>query len=162
MTGLDDSIVDADIDRAGQDGGSEQDHGVGFWIGAAVGWLIIGYGVLLILDDPEANWKETGRLVVVSIVAHDVVWLGVSVGVGWILARMLGRQVPFWIRWAAWTTFVLGAMAFPLIRRYGDRFGNSTILPRNYTTSFVVLVTIVWAGAAIYGFAERALTRRDT
>ncbi len=149
-------------DLAGHHGADQDEYGVWFWLGAAIGWAIVGYGILLILGDPEANWKETGRLVAISIIAHDVVWLGVSVGVGWLLARVLGRTVPFWIRWATWTTFVLGAMAFPLVRRYGDRFGNDTILPRNYTTSFVVLVAIVWVGAATYGLVGRFLTRRDT
>jgi hypothetical protein len=130
-------------------------YGRAFWIGAALGWLMIGYGVKILLADPEANWKETARLVAISIVAHDVVWLGVSVGAGWLVARALGRPAAFWIRWASWTTCVLIVMAFPLVRRYGDRFGNDTILPRDYTTSLIVLVVLVWIAAAAYGAIAR-------
>ena len=42
-------------------------------------------------------------------------------------------------------------MWLPVGRRYGDRLANDTILPRNYTNSILVLLAVIWIGAAVYG-----------
>lgn len=138
-------------------------YGVTFWVGAALGWTIIVYGAWLLVADDEAEWLNTVRLAAIGVIAHDVVWLSVSVGAGWLVTRIIGRGIPFWIRWAAWTTAVIVAMWLPVGRRYGDRLNNDTILPRNYTNSIVVLLVVIWAGAAIYGAisARSAAQRSD-
>lgn len=140
-----------------------REYGVLFWVGTLLGWAIIIYGASLLINDDEAEWFNTVRLVAIGIVAHDVVWLAVSVGAGWLLSRLVGREIPFWIRWAGWTTAVIVAMWLPVGRRYGDRLGNDTILPRNYTNSIVVLLVVVWVGAALYGFisSRRSVQRSD-
>jgi|TARA_R110002110_G_scaffold11667_3_gene55891 hypothetical protein len=92
---------------------SKHEYGVLFWVGTVIGWAIIIYGARLLLADDEAEWFNTVWLVAIGIIANDIVWLGVSVGGGWLLSRMIGREIPFWIR------------------RYGDRMDNATILPQN-------------------------------
>jgi hypothetical protein len=136
----------------------QKKYGVLFWFGTILGWAIIIYGGRLLLADDAAEWLNTVRLAAIGIVAHDVVWLAVSVGTGWLLSRVLGREIPFWIRWAGWTTAVIVAMWLPVGRRYGDRLNNDTILPRNYTNSIVILLAVIWVGAAVYGFGS---SRRD-
>lgn len=132
------------------------EYGVLFWIGAVIGWAIIAYGAWLLYGDDEANWYNTARLVVIGIIAHDVVWLIVSVGAGWLLSRLIGREIPHWIRWAGWTSAIVIAMWLPLARGYGDRLNNDTILPRNYTTSILILIPVIWIGAAVYGAISRS------
>lgn len=137
---------------------AENDSGAGgalFWVGAVVGWAVIAYGAKLLFDDPEASWYNTLRLLVIGLVAHDVVWLGLSVGVGWLGARLLGRSIPHWIRWGAWSSAIVIAMWFPLWRGYGDRIRNDTILPRSYGWSIVVLLGLIWIGAVGYELIRR-------
>lgn len=138
-------------------------YGFLFWVGTVLGWAIIIYGARLLLADDEAEWFNTVRLAAIGIIAHDVVWLAVSVGTGWLLSRIIGREVPFWIRWAGWTTAIIVVMWLPVGRRYGDRLNNDTILPRNYTNSIVILLAVIWVGAAVYGFvsSRRALQRSE-
>jgi hypothetical protein len=133
-------------------------YGVTFWIGTAVGWSIIIYGARLLFADDEAEWFNTVRLVAIGIIAHDVVWLTISVGGGWLLSRIVGREIPFWVRWATWTTAIIVAMWLPVGRRYGDRLGNDTILPRNYDHSILVLLAVIWFGAAAFGLAASRRT----
>ena len=78
--------MNAVVTRNAGEGEADQDeYGVRFWVGAAIGWAIIVYGAVLLYGDDEANWFNTARLVVIGIIAHDVVWLIVSVGAGWLL-----------------------------------------------------------------------------
>lgn len=141
--------------RTGELDPGERAYGATFWVGTAVGWAIILYGAKLLFDDPEASWYNTVRLAAIGLVAHDVVWLGLSVGVAWLAARALGRPVPFWVRWATWTTAIVVAMWFPLWRRYGDRLRNDTILPRDYATSIVILLIVIWVAAFAYELVRR-------
>jgi hypothetical protein len=146
-----------------QSGGEQNKYGVLFWVGTVLGWTIMIYGARLLVADDEAEWFNTVRLAAIGIIAHDVVWLAVSVGTGWLLSRIIRREIPFWIRWAGWTTAIVVAMWLPVGRRYGDRLNNDTILPRNYTNSIVILLAVIWVGAATYGFvsARRAVQRSD-
>lgn len=125
-----------------------REYGLLFWIGTAVGWAIIGYGLVLLVGDPEASWFNALRLTAIGLVAHDAVWLPLSIGGTWLVARAIGRDVPGWIRWAGWTSAIVIAMWFPLWRGYGDRIGNDTILPRDYRASIVILLGVIWVGAA--------------
>jgi len=151
---MSDDLIDSMSDPSVE--GDHNEYGALFWIGAAFGWAIIISGAWLLYGDEEANWFNTISLVTIGIVAHDIVWLIVSVGAGWLLARLIGREVPHWIRWAGWTTAIVLAMWLPLARGYGDRLGNDTILPRNYTTSILILLPVIWTGAAIYGAISRS------
>ena len=141
---------DQHSDQAGDPGSK---YGALFWVGTILGWLIIVYGARLLLADEEAEWFNVVRLVAIGVIAHDIVWLTLSVGTGWLVSRILGREIPFWVRWAGWTTAIIVAMWWPVGRRYGDRLNNDTILPRNYTNSIVILLAVIWLGAATYGFA---------
>ncbi len=134
------------------------EFGITFWIATAIGWAIIVYGMVLLFGDDEAEWFNTARLVAIGIVAHDVVWLVVSVGTGWLLARMVGRSLPHWVRWAGWTSAIVIAIWLPLARGYGDQLNNATILPRNYATSILILLPSIWVAAAIWGVLS---TRRQ-
>lgn len=134
------------------------EYGTRFWVGTVLGWAIIAVGLKLLVDDPEAAWFNTLRLTAIGIVAHDLVWLAVSVGGGWLLARAIGREIPYWIRWAGWTSAIVIAIWLPLWRGYGDRLRNDTILPRDYTASIVILLAVIWVGAA--GAAVLADRRR--
>lgn len=137
---------------------SEHEYGALFWTGTVLGWLIIAYGAKLLFDDPEASWFNTVRLVAIGIVAHDIVWLAISVGVGWLLSKALGTKVPYWIRWSGWTSAIVIAMWFPLWRGYGDRIRNDTILPRNYTASIFILLAVIWLAGGAYGYLRRDRT----
>lgn len=141
----------------------EPTFGIAFWVGTVIGWIAIGYGVWLLVDDPEAQWVHTLSLAAIGLIAHDVVWLGVSISVGWVLARLLRRRtVPHWLRWGTWTTAIVTAIWFPLWRGYGDRIGNETILVRDYTWSIVVLLIVIWSTAIFSAVfvAVRARRRR--
>lgn len=145
--------------RDGAAGGHE--YGVLFWVGAVLGWAVIAYGAVLLVGDDEAEWFNTVRLVAIGVIAHDVIWLAASVGSGWLLSRVVGRAIPFWIRWGGWTTAVIVAMWLPVGRRYGDRLNNDTILPRDYTHSIIALLVVIWVAAAAYGLIERRRSASD-
>lgn len=136
-------------------------YGTLFWAGTVLGWAIIAYGLKLLFDDPEASWFNTLRLTAIGLVAHDAIWLAVSVGGGWLLARALGRSIPHWVRWSAWTSAIVLALWFPLWRGYGDRIGNPTILPRNYSASIVILLGVIWLIGASSAVVAKRLRQRS-
>ena len=146
--------MSAEVERTTGESEQQHEYGVLFWVGTVIGWAIIIYGARLLLADDEAEWFNTVRLVAIGSIAHDVVWLAASVGGGWLLTRVIGRAIPFWIRWGGWTTAIIVAMWLPVGHRYGDRLNNATILPRNYTNSIVILLAIIWVSGASYGLVS--------
>jgi hypothetical protein len=153
--------MNAEVEKTTGEAEQQHEYGVLFWVGTVIGWAIIIYGARLLVADDEAEWFNTVRLVAIGIIAHDVVWLAVSVGGGWLLTRVIGREIPFWIRWGGWTTAIIVAMWLPVGRRYGDRLNNATILPRNYTNSIIILLAVIWVSAAAYGIIAAQHSKRS-
>lgn len=89
-------------------------YGALFWVGTILGRVIIGYGARLLLADDEAEWFNIVRLVTIGVIAHDIMWLTLSVGAGWLISKIIGRVIPFWVRWAGWTTAIIVAMWWPV------------------------------------------------
>ncbi len=126
-------------------------YGPGFWIGLVVGWSIIGWGILGIL---QSVWLKDRPLqlawwVLAGLVVHDALLAPlvtiVGVGLGWAFSRPR-------VRGPVATGLVLSGVvllfSYPLLRAFGRRETNASILPLDYPRNVAVLIVAIWIGVA--------------
>lgn len=118
-----------------------------FWVGTAAGWGIMAAGVAGLLGARRTMPAEVARFVVGAAAVHDLV---LAPFVGLVGAVLLGRLAPRARRAAATILLVVAPIAlfaFPLVRGYGRRPGNPSVLPGNYASG--LLITAVVAAVCV-------------
>jgi hypothetical protein len=120
-----------------------------FWISAGVGWAAIAWGVIGIfsnsLDTRPAN---LARFVVGGALLHDLLVAPLAIIAGLLLTRAVPGPARAPVQAALAITAVVALFAYPLVRGYGLAANNPTSLPHNYGLNLLVVLGMVWAGAA--------------
>ena len=123
--------------------------GTGFWVSAALGWVVIGVGLRGIFDKHvDTRPGQLARFVVGGALLHDLVVAPLVIVAAVLLARAVpGRARPV-VQAALVISAVVALFAFPLVRGYGLAANNPTSLPHNYAANLLVVLGLVWAVAA--------------
>ena len=120
-----------------------------FWISAAAGWAVIGFGVRGIfqhsLDTRPAN---LARFVVGGALVHDLIVAPLVIVAGVLLARAVPGRARAVVQAALVVSAVVALFSYPLVRAYGLAANNPTSLPHNYAANVLVVLGVVWAAAA--------------
>ena len=129
-----------------------------FWITAAVGWAVIGWGVFGIfsnsLDTRPAN---LAKFVVGGALLHDLLIAPVVIVAGVLLARSVPARARGPVQAALAVSAIVALFAWPLVRAYGLAANNPTSLPHNYGRNLLVILGVVWAvavGAILLKFRD--------
>jgi hypothetical protein len=135
-------------------------RGPAFWAGAVVGSGVVAYGIVgLVGAAPATRPGNLLAFLVGSALVHDLVLAPVVVIVGWLIARILPgwARPPVWFALAA--TGLLVVLTWPLVRRWGERPANPSLLPLDYSRNLVAALVVVWlvAGADL---VRRVAARR--
>lgn len=140
-------------------------HGAGFWVALAVGWAVIGLGVVGLMRAKYgiSGALEVGAWVVGGHAVHDLLLAPAVFLVGILVARVLrpGWRAPIHFGLAASIATV--AVAYPALAGYGRKPRNPTVLPLDYATAVLTVVGVVWliVGVWLAALGARA-RRRDT
>ena len=120
-----------------------------FWITAAVGWAVIGWGVFGIfsnsLDTRPAN---LAKFVVGGALLHDLLIAPAVILAGVLIARSVPARTRCPVQAALAISAIVALFAWPLVRAYGLAANNPTSLPHNYGRNLLVILGVVWAVAA--------------
>lgn len=130
-----------------------------FWIGLVVGGGIMAYGVVGLFDaSPATQPSNLAAFLFGAGIVHDAVLAPVVVLVGWAVARV----VPAWARPPVWFALaasgLLTLFSWPLVRGWGRREANPSLLPLDYGRNLVVALLVVWV-VALGDVARRARRR---
>ena len=121
-------------------------RGRSFWIGAAAGWSLIGYGLRGVLHHSlDTRPAQLARFWIGGALVHDLLLAPAVLAIGVLVTRRLSRHR----RTVQRALIILGPLAlfsYPEIRDYARILRNPTSLPHNYTANFFVV-----AGAVIVG-----------
>jgi len=129
----------------------KEEHRAGplFWISAAAGWLVIGWGLRGVfqhsIDTRPAN---LARFVVGGALLHDLIVAPVVIVLGVLLARAVPGRARAIVQGALAVSGIVALFSYPLVRAYGLAANNPTSLPRNYTAGLLIVLGVVWAVAA--------------
>ena len=145
---------------------SDAARGAGFWIGFGAGWAMIATGVaLLVSTGGVGHVVDVGTWVVGLDLVHDLALAPAATAVAVVVVALLPRrlrapvQAPLLAGLGASAVVLL--VAWPLLGGYGRRRDNPTILPRDYTTSVLVVLAVIWTLAAGWSVVRVARQRRS-
>ncbi len=124
-----------------------------FWVSLAVGWAVMGWAVVGVLGDVWLRDRplEVVRWAVATLLVHDLVLAPVVTIVGLGLARLLPPAVRGPVSGAVALSGLVLLFAYPLLRAFGRRDANPTILPLDYPRNVVIILVAIWvvAGAVV-------------
>jgi hypothetical protein len=140
-----------------------ESYGLGFWIGLAVGWAVIGYGVLGVLDNVWLRDRPAKVVIWVgsTLIVHDVLLAPLVTVVGLALAWLLPRWLRGPIAGALALSGLVLLFSYPLLRAFGRRPSNTTILPHDYGHNVVLVLGVVWSVALGVVLARMVRGRAD-
>jgi hypothetical protein len=111
----------------------------------------MAYGVVGMIGASAATQpKNLAAFLLGAGIVHDAVIAPVVVIVGWLVSRLLPplARVPVWFALAA--TGLLVAFTWPLVRGWGRRTANPSLLPFDYGRNVAIGVAVIW----VVAFAE--------
>lgn len=129
---------------------SEPVGGRAFWVGAALGAAIMGFGVYGALSNLEGvaltSWLKT---VGGGLVAHDLLFAPLVVAGSVLLIRAVPGRGRAPIQVALIVSGALIAVAIPVVHGAGRVASNPSLLPgEHYGVRLLVALAVVWAIAA--------------
>ena len=131
---------------------------VWFWLGLAAGWSVMAYGTWGFVSH-VAQPRQTAWWVVGTAVAHDALFAPVVALIGIALIAVL----PGWARgpvgFALAASVVVVAFSYPLLRHFGRRVDNPSILPLDYPRNVVMVIGLIWVVALVA--LARSFRQRD-
>jgi hypothetical protein len=134
-----------------------------FWLSAAVGWAIIGYGVRgLLLHHVDTRPSNLATFVVAGALLHDLVVAPILVVLGVVASRSVPARARAVVQAALIISACVALFSYPLVRGYAHRLHNPSSLPHNYTANLALVLGIVWAIAAVILGIRLHLRRRDS
>jgi hypothetical protein len=141
---------DSGLPTADTPSAQEGEGGAVFWIGAVIGWAVIGVGLFGVLDHPKsANAFKVFRLLVGLNVVNDAVVIPTLI----LLAFVFRRLAPSWLRMPVQVWFIMaGAVtvyAYPIVSGFGRSKVNPSILPRNYAHGLLIVLACITAFSAV-------------
>jgi hypothetical protein len=148
--------------------------GPAFWIGAAIGTAIAGFGVYGLLSNLEGialtSWLKVAGS---GLVAHDLLFAPLVVAGSVLLVRVVPPRVRAPVQVAAIVSGALIAVSIPVVHGAGRLASNPSLLPsEHYGARLLAALAVVWAVAAVavllrrrpkpaHDQAARAATRRS-
>ena len=120
-----------------------------FWISAAVGWAVIGWGVFGIFSNSiDTRPANLAKFVVGGALLHDLLVAPVVILAGVLIGRAVPARARGPVQAALVVSGIVALFAWPLVRGYGLAINNPTSLPHNYGRNLLILLGLVWAAAA--------------
>ena len=136
-------------------------RGLGFWLTAAIGWALIGWGVRGALHHHvDTRPAELARFFIGGLLAHDLVFapLVLLAGVG--VSRLTPGRWRAGVQVALILVGLVALFAYPEIRDYARVLHNPTSLPHNYTRNALIVAAIVVAGVAAVSAVRATISHR--
>ena len=128
----------------------------------AVGLGLIGYGALLLFDNP---WPTLLRIVVwaaAGVLLHDFVFAPLVAMLGGVGRRVLPRTWWAPVGVAGLVSVVLVLLAVPVFDRPGARPSNLTVLDRDYPLGLWLALVATWLVTLLFLGFRRVFNRSAT
>ncbi|MET0899553.1 MAG: hypothetical protein ABWY45_16720 [Mycobacterium sp.] len=123
----------------------------------AAGLALIGYGAMLLLDNPGPTLLRIALWAAAGVLLHDFVFAPVITALGFAGRRILPRSWWAPVGVAALVSVTLLLLAIPVFDTPGAKPLNPTVVDRDYPKGLGISLALVWACTALYlGFVEFA------
>ena len=125
-------------------------YGPTFWIGLAIGWAAISFGIRSLLS--HAGSTHPGAVTVWLIgllLLHDLVAAPATLVVAWVVRRGAPPIARCLVQGALAVSAVIALYAAPMVLGWGGLADNPSLLPRNERAGLLGILGGVWAVAAL-------------
>lgn len=121
-----------------------------FWIGLALGLLVIAFGVRGAVDAlPGVQRTSFVQYFVGSAILHDLVVAPLVCVVAWFVVRWTPSLATGPVQAGLVTSGLVGLVSWPFVRGYGRTEGEPSFLSRDYATSVLTIWGVIWAVVAL-------------
>jgi hypothetical protein len=145
-----------------QDRVGREEHGGLFWASLVIGWTVIGFGVVSVLDHAGATHPLAFTAYLLgAVAAHDFVLIPMVLGFGIVVGRRIPARVRGPFLAATVVSGVLVLASYPALRGFGRLADNPSLLPRDYAAGLSLALSVVWAATAAL-VAGRIRRRRQS
>jgi hypothetical protein len=121
-----------------------------FWVSAAPGWAVIGWGVRWALHHHiDTRSGELGRFFIGGTVVRDFIFAPLVLSAGFGLARLVPGRSRAPVQAALLLCGCATVFTWPEIRDYARINHNPSSLPHNYTADVLVVTAAVFLAIAI-------------
>ena len=111
-----------------------------------VGAATVGYAIVSILRDTDHTKPiEVAKWLIGTVIIHDGVIAGVTVGVAWLIARVVPRRARAFVQSGLAVAAVTTLFALPLIYRRGKSSPGSTLVRQNYVGNLTIILAAIAA-----------------
>jgi hypothetical protein len=125
--------------------------GPAFWIALVLGWAVIGYGAVgLVQTADDTHPLNLAAYFVGSALAHDLVVAPIVLAVGWFGVRRLRPRARTATTAALVVSGAVVLYSLPFVLGLGRDPDNPSRLPNNYGVVLAVVVALVSAAAWIW------------
>lgn len=133
----------------------------GLIAGLVAGVPVMAYGVRGVFVDARLTEPaELTRWALGAAVVNDLLVIPLAGLVGLVARRVVPAAAWPAVRWALFTSAILGLIAWPFVRGYGQDPLTPSLLPRDYTAGALAAMGVVWAVAALWIVAGTRRARR--
>ncbi len=124
-------------------------YGPLFWVGLVIGWSVMGFAVVGVLNSVWLKDRpaKLATWVLGGLVVHDALIASLVTGAGLFLAWVLPRWLRGPVAGAAALSGIVLLFAYPLLRAFGRREANTTILPLDYGHNVAIVLALIWLTA---------------
>jgi hypothetical protein len=130
-----------------------------FWAALAAGWALMAYGMAgAVANTRDTDPANLARWFLGAAVAHDAVLAPATCLAGAVLSRLVPARFRAPVQAGLIVAGVVTLFAFPLVRAYGLRPDNPTVVFRHYGPSLALVlagVGLVTAGLAVWAAKAR-------
>jgi hypothetical protein len=133
---------------------------VWFWLGLAAGWSVMAYGAWGFVSH-VGQPRQTAWWVVGTAIAHDALFAPTVALAGITLVLVLPRWAHGPVGFALAASVVVVAFSYPLLRHFGRRADNPSILPLDYPRNVTIVIGLIWL-TAFLALAQRFRRRRTS
>ncbi len=132
-----------------------------FWISAAFGWAVIGWGVRGALHHHlDTRPTELVQFLAAGAAVHDLVLAPLVLLAGVALGRMAPRRWRPYLQGALMVSGVLVLFSFAEVRGYARVLHNPTSLPHNYSANLILVILGVMVATAAVALVTALGQRR--
>jgi hypothetical protein len=119
-------------------------RGLLFWSSAAIGWVLIGWGIRgALIHHIDTRPPELARFFVGGALVHDLLFAPIVMAGGLLVARIVPARWRAAVQAALLVSGTFALFAYPEVRGFAHRLRNPTSLPYNYGANLVIVIAVI-------------------
>ncbi|MEZ5380418.1 MAG: hypothetical protein R2754_01340 [Microthrixaceae bacterium] len=132
-----------------------------FWVGLALGWLLIGIGVWFAIEEVGDAFGAFLVALGAFALVHDGLVLPAALLVSVTVERLAPAPARVPVRLGIALSWVLTLISLPALGRFGAIADNPSVLPVNVGRNLAILVGLIWLGVVAVSVHRMRSTRTE-